>query len=415
MRSLADIFDHRIDFDPDADFEQFLKSVPGKWVVYLMAGANDEPVQLLCVKNLRYSLERRLGTAQAAAEKTLDALAQQPGMADSLVAAGAALGLSRKVNYREIVRRVYWTRVDSSFEADAIFLEAARVVFPQTYRGMFGFRPAWFVHVNPWTRFPRYTKTNDPIRQTGVHLGPIEDKHAAQKLVHLAENLFDLCRDYSILTQAPNGGPCPWRQMNKCVGPCDGSIDLEAYSQLIAFSASVLADPADYIREQTRRMKAAAAELRFEVAEKIKAYIEQLSQLGKGPFRHVRPLDQFQYVTLQRGPRAGTAKVFVITPGRIEQVACLLDEPEHVGELLRQILAAAHERRDASKQLDESGVERIGIVAHHLFQPKAKQGVFLPIATLDEKSLGKAYRDLLNQKPQEEAVGEGVTKELQAL
>jgi hypothetical protein len=203
--------------------------------------------------------------------------------------------------------------------------------------------------------------------------------------------------------------------MNKCVGPCDGSIDLEAYSQLIAFSASVLADPADYVREQTRRMKAAAAELQFEVAEKIKAYIEQLSQLGKGPFRHVRPLDQFQYVTLQRGPRAGTAKVFVITPGRIEQLACLIGESKHIGELLRQILAAAHERRDGARQLDDNGVERIGIVAHHLFQPKAKQGVFLPIATLDEKSLGKAYRDLLNQKPQDEAVGEGVTKELQAL
>jgi hypothetical protein len=121
--------------------------------------------------------------------------------------------------------------------------------------------------------------------------------------------------------------------------------------------------------------------------------------------------------------------VFVITPGRIEQVACLLSEPKHIGELLRQILAAAHERRDSASgakggggggggagvKLDESGVERIGVVAHHLFQPKAKQGVFLPIETIDEKSLGKAYRDLLNQKPQDDAVGEGVTKELQAL
>jgi hypothetical protein len=129
----------------------------------------------------------------------------------------------------------------------------------------------------------------------------------------------------------------------------------------------------------------------------------------------VRPLDDFRYVTLQRGPRAGTAKVFVIMPGRIEQVTCLLGEPTHMAELMRQILAAAHERRDATERLDEAGVERIGVVAHHLFQPKARQGVFLPIETLDEKSLAKAYRDLLNQKPQDEAVGEGVNKELQAL
>jgi hypothetical protein len=156
--------------------------------------------------------------------------------------------------------------------------------------------------------------------------------------------------------------------------------------------------------------------LRFEVAEKIKSYIEQLSALGKGPFRHVRPLDKFQYVTLQRGPRAGMAKLFVITPGRIETIACLLSDPKHSGELLRQVLQLAHDRRDAvNERLDEPAVERIGVVSHHLFQPTAKHGVFLPIETLDEKSLAKAYRDRLNPTPQDEAVGEGVTKELQAL
>jgi excinuclease ABC subunit C len=384
-----DILTRRVDFDPSQDFEAFLKSVPAKWAVYLMADENGKPVQLLCVKNLRASLERRLG----------------PGEPDA--------GLSRRVNYREIVRSVSWTRVDSTFEADAAFLEAARQVFPETYRGMFGFRPAWFVHVNPWATHPRYTRTIDPTGQTGLYLGPIEDKHAAQKLVHTAENLFDLCRDYSILSQSPDAGPCAWKQMNKCVGPCDGTIGLDAYRQLVAYSAQVLSDPQDNIREQTRRMKQAAAELRFETAEKIKVYIEQLSQLGKGPFRHVRPLKDFQYVTLQRGPRAGTAKVFLVTPGCIDQIAAIIAEPRGINDLLRQALSVAQVR--CNEPLDETGVERIGVVAHHLFQPKAKQGVFLPLDTLDEKSLAKAYRDLLNQKPQDEAVGEGVTKELQAL
>ena len=383
------IFDHHLAFDPAGDLGAFLKSVPGKWAVYLMADADDRPVQLLCVKNLRYSLERRLGTGEVDA------------------------GPSRKVSYREIVRRVHWRRVDSAFEADAVYLEAARVIFPQTYRGMAGMRPAWFVHVNPDTTFPRYVKTIDPIGRTGFYFGPIEDKHAAQKLVHTMENLFDLCRDYSILTQSPRGGPCPWKQMGKCVGPCDGTIDLGAYRQLIAFSASVLADPQDYAREQTRRMQQAAAELRFETAEKIKAYVEQLSQIGKGALRHVRPLEEFQFVTLQRGPRAGTAKVFLITPGKIDEIAGLISEPSPAGEVLKIALTVAHDRRD--EPLDDVGAERIGVVSHHLFQPKARQGVFLPLAHIDERSFVKAYRDLQNQKPQDDTPGEGVTKELQAL
>src|SRR4051794_39225836 len=119
----AEIFDHHADFEPSLDFEVFLKSVPGKWAVYLMADGEGQPVQLLCVKNLRASLERRLGMAEELDVPT------------------------RKVNYREIVRRISWRRVDSAFEADVVYLDAARAVFPQTYRGMLGLRPAWFVHV----------------------------------------------------------------------------------------------------------------------------------------------------------------------------------------------------------------------------------------------------------------------------
>src|SRR5581483_10017688 len=120
------------------------------------------PIQLLCVKNLRYSLKRRLG-----GEETI--------------------GPSRRVNYREIVRRIYWRRVDSAFEADWLYYEAARELFPQTYKGMTGFRPAWFVHVNPETNFPRYVKTID-LTKRGVYLGPVEDKHAAARLIELAED-----------------------------------------------------------------------------------------------------------------------------------------------------------------------------------------------------------------------------------
>ena len=107
----ADILEQSISFDPSADdLQAFLKRVPAKWVVYLMTDADDRPVQLLCVKNLRYSLERRLGD-------------------------GETVGLSKRVNYREIVRHIHWRRVYSAFEADVVYLEAARHFFPQTYRG----------------------------------------------------------------------------------------------------------------------------------------------------------------------------------------------------------------------------------------------------------------------------------------
>ena len=54
-------FDHSVSFDPAGDFDAFVKRVPAKWVVYLLTDERDQPIQLLCVKNLRYSLKRRLG------------------------------------------------------------------------------------------------------------------------------------------------------------------------------------------------------------------------------------------------------------------------------------------------------------------------------------------------------------------
>ena len=93
-----DLFDRHAEFDPAGDFESFLKGVPAKWVVYLLADEAGQPVQLLCVKNLRASLKRRLGEEEAEA------------------------GPSRRVDYRGLVRFVYWRRVDSAYEADLAYL-----------------------------------------------------------------------------------------------------------------------------------------------------------------------------------------------------------------------------------------------------------------------------------------------------
>jgi excinuclease UvrABC nuclease subunit len=390
MTESGTIFESRVDFDPAGDFEAFLRLAPAKWAVYLLADAEDRPVQLLCVKNLRYSLKRRLGVPEEEA------------------------GRSKRVDYRDLVRRVSWRRVDSAFEADWVYYEAARRVFPRTYQGMVGFRPAWFVHVNPEARFPRYTKTADLTIKTGLLIGPVEDKHAAARLMQLAEDSFDLCRYYQVLVEAPHGRACAYKEMGKCPAPCDGSISMEQYRRMVEWSAQTLVDPAPFVREQQDRMRRAAADLRFEAAAKIKAFVDSLAPLGKGPFRHVRLLRDFNYLCLQHGPREGTAKVFLITPGRVEQILSLIAEPARPGEVLRLALEAMAEER-GEEPMDEAGAERVGVVAHHLFTSKQTHGVFLPMALVDEKSLAKAFRDLRKQQPAEEVEGEGVMKELQAV
>jgi excinuclease UvrABC nuclease subunit len=382
------VFDHAVEFDPAADFDAFVKTVPARWAVYLLADADGRPVQLLCVKNLRYSLRRRLGP------EDVDA------------------GPSRRVDYRGIVRRVSWRRVDSAFEADWVYYEAARLLFPRTYQGMVGFRPAWFVHVNPQTNFPRYQKLIDLTRQTGLYLGPLEDKHAAARLIELAESAFDLCRYYHILVEAPNAKACAYKEMGKCPAPCDGSILMDDYRRMVELSARTIINPDDMIRTQTAQMRQAAAELKFELAGKIKQFIAQVDQLGKGPFRHVSLLSNFRYLSLQHGPKPGKSKVFLILPGEVIEIAGLIADV-HPAEVMRLALtvAAENEHLDA---VDDTGAERIGVVSHHLFTGKHR-GIFLRLDRIDEKAILKGWKELQKQAAPEETDGEGVMKELQAL
>jgi excinuclease ABC subunit C len=390
MAQIDGILDNHIAFDPAADLDAFLRQVPAKWAVYLFSDANDQPVQLLCVKNLRYSLKRRLHGEDAT--------------------------LSKRIDYREIVRKVSWRRVDSAFEADWVYHDVARQVFPETYRGMVGFRPAWFIHVDPDAKFPRWTKTIQLQDKGGLFFGPVEDKHAAARLIELIEDAFDLCRYFNVLIEAPHGRACAYKEMGKCPAPCDGSISMEQYRRVIEWSAQTLADPREMIRQQMERMNSAAAELRFETAGKIKGFIDQLKQFDKGAFRHTRLLGDFGYVSLQPGPRSGQVKLFLIHGGQIVEIAALTAEPSQASELLRTIYLTAENL--AQIPLDATGIERIGIAAGHLFSPKQSQGVFIPLSELADasaKPLRKAYGAASRAKPPEESDVEGILRELQAM
>jgi hypothetical protein len=171
-------------------------------------------------------------------------------------------------------------------------------------------------------------------------------------------------------------------------------------------------DPGQMLRAQEARMRDAAAEMRFETAAKIKAFIDSLSQLGRGNYRYARRLADFQFLVFQRGPRQGTAKMFLVTPSQVEEIAGLISAPARPSELLHLAFSLSQEW---SSRPADADAQRIGVVAHHLFQKKAAQGVFLALDQADEQAVMNAYRALLKQKEVETTDSEGIVKELQAL
>jgi len=153
--------------------------------------------------------------------------------------------------------------------------------------------------------------------------------------------------------------------MGKCPAPCDGTISMDDYRKGVERSALTILNPNTYASEASARMQELAQQLQFEQAGKIKLKLDQVNQFGKTAFRYARRIEEFRFVSLQRGPRDRCAKIFLVTPCAIEEVAALVDEPQSTSDLLRYILDRAQCRR--SDLLDDPSIERIGLVAHHLF------------------------------------------------
>ena len=386
--------EHELSFAPEESLEEFLARIPAAWAVCLLSDARQRPVQLLCVKNLRASLKRRLGF--------------EPGE-DASVS-------SRRIDLRGVVRQVGWTRVDSSFEQDVVYLEIARQAFPDQYTGVLGFRPAWWIHVQPEVDRPRFARTIEPGQTPGRCFGPIPDGSTAERLVRTVEDLFDLCRDPAALTAAP-AGPCQWKQMGKCVGPCDGTVSLPAYRALVDHAAEVIADVPRALEGHELRMRHAAAALHFETAGRIKAFIEKLSALRDGPFRYLRPIEQFRFLAVMPGRARHTAKLLAITPGRVDPLLCLCQKPssEACDEVLRLGLAALAE---PAMPID-TAVQRewLSLVTDHLFPSRRTPGVFIPIEDIDEGSVTAALVEVNGKRVSAEPAleeDEGEVRGLQA-
>ncbi|MCS7034536.1 MAG: UvrB/UvrC motif-containing protein [Phycisphaerae bacterium] len=374
-------FDTVCEIEATDDGPTAAAGVPARWVVCLLADEHDRPVQLLCVRNLRAFLRRRL-------------------------AAGSQNGVSRRVDYRQLIRRVYYRRVDSDLEADLAYLQAARFLFPGDFERLIGAGPAWFLHIDPDAPHPRYTRTTDLSGRPGVLLGPLPDKSTAGRLIEKLEDWFDLCRYPRELAAAPHGNPCAYKEMGRCPAPCDGSIALDAYRQLVALSLQFLADPATFLQSLEARMHQAAAELRFETAQKIRQYIQSLSVLQTGPWRYLRPLSEFRYISIQHGPTARTAKVFLLTPWGAHVLLGLRGEPGDFQEVARSVVSAA-----CQIQPGPADAALVGLISRHLLSTRCEES-FIPLEKFDAAALKAGWLALGQSRLSDAAPEDGVIRQV---
>ncbi len=274
--------------------------LPGVGGVYLLTDAEDRIIQLASAGNLRRALQVRLappteGEAQPAGVPT-----------------------RKRADLRQIVRKIRWRTAHSAFEISYEYWRLARALLPDGYLKQVAFGPAWFAHVDPTAEIPRFVVGKVLRSPPGIDLGPFFTNADATRFVQVLEDGFDLCRYHHILEQAPRGTACAYFDMGKCPAPCDGSIPMTRYREMIADALAFAAGERKPTYERCEAgMREAAARQAYEHAGKLKQRLERLREIEHKSFAQAAPIERFNYLIVQRGGGRTRVRPFFVRGGAI--------------------------------------------------------------------------------------------------
>jgi excinuclease UvrABC nuclease subunit len=268
-----------------------LDAIPGCPAVYLLSDACAAPVLLATTQSLKRVLVSRLAEA-----------AQQ----------------SRKADLAAITRSVRWRPLATPFEGRWWYYRLARELYPQQYRRMIAFGPAWFLNVDWDARVPDLRVSNQVWSAPGQFVGPWPTQHAARETLDGLWDLFNLCRHPEEVRQTPSGTRCAYAEMGRCDAPCDGSAPLSAYAERCrAAWRFVSAGCGEWIEGATKRMKQAAGVQKYELAALLRQQVRFAEAWRAQWARHARPAEEMRYLLGFRATRRKAAKLFLFRAGHL--------------------------------------------------------------------------------------------------
>jgi excinuclease ABC subunit C len=232
------------------DLQTFLASLPAKPGVYRMLGKEGE---ILYVGKARH-LKNRVSSyfhGRSHADRTQALLAQVAGIEVTVTASETeALLLEFNLIKQHRPRYNVLLKDDKSFP---------------------------FIHVSGH-EFPRIAFYRGSRRLPGRFFGPYPNAVATRETLLLLQKLFRLrpCEDTFF---ANRSRPCLQYQIGRCTGPCVGLVTREQYAQDVADAIKLLEGrDSEVIEDLGRRMEAAAANLAYEEAARLRDQISTLKR-----------------------------------------------------------------------------------------------------------------------------------------
>jgi len=279
-------FDHRIAFSPD-NADTLLREIPAAPGVFALRGEDPQAEPYL---TRAADLRRRLRRLLAPPELQED---------------GSPI-LSRRLNLRNRVRFIEWTRTGSDFESTLLLYKASRSAFgAEEARRRLRLHPPYFLRITMSHEHPRVYTTNRLSRHSMPEsFGPFPSRAAAERYCDAVLDLFLLRRCYEDLAPYPEHPGCVYGEMNKCLRPCQQGAPTACTPEQYVHEAQRVhafftTRGQSLLNEVAAQREAASEAMDFETAATLHKQWEKIKTAASLADELVRPVADLRAVILQ--------------------------------------------------------------------------------------------------------------------
>ncbi|MDQ6642363.1 MAG: DEDD exonuclease domain-containing protein [Actinomycetota bacterium] len=135
----------------------------------------------------------------------------------------------------------------------------------------------------PWPRLSLVRQVLEDSARGADYLGPFPSRKAAEKCLAALHETFPVRQCSGRMPLHPSASPCVLAKMDRCLSPCDGSVERDTYASMVAELRDNLLRRADEVVEAlTGRMTTLSHDERFEEAtmhrERLAAFVRAASR-----------------------------------------------------------------------------------------------------------------------------------------
>ncbi|MCS7273613.1 MAG: excinuclease ABC subunit UvrC [Fimbriimonadales bacterium] len=280
-----------------------------------------------------------MAAMSAELQAKLKTLPKQPGCYIFKDAQGAVLYVGKAVNLRQRVRSYFqksaqhtpkvarmvrkiadleWIVTDSELEALILEANLIKKHRPPYNVLMRDDKSYPYLCLTLSEKFPRLLVTRR-VRQDGNrYFGPFANSGAVWSTHQLLHRTFPLIPCGKVWDGTPKQRPCLYYHMGRCLAPCAGLANPEAYRQIVRQVQLFLEGKGDdLIRQLTAQMEQAAENLEFERAAKLRDQIRALQEVLQRQ-KVVQPEGVNEdVIALVKDERGACVQMFFIRNGKL--------------------------------------------------------------------------------------------------